>query len=245
MPNAQIAALTAWHRAQLGTKEKPQNNVRYNTLYYGREINHPDYAWCMVYIWAGFYECGLSHLFYDGKKTASCTTLMDWAKGKGMFVTGGYREGDIILYNWDKDPKSEHTGYVIAARSDSDLDVIEGNAGDAVKLTRPDVSTILGAYRPPYDGAEAETPAPPQEPTQSAERQLQAVMLPILKRGMVGKDVLAMQHLLLAWGYKLPLYGADAEFGEETREALVAYQRDNGLDADGECGPMTYGKLLR
>lgn len=245
MSNAQIAALTAWHKAQVGTKEKPQNNVRYNTLYYGREINHKDYAWCMTYIWAGFMECGLSRLFYDGGKTASCTTLMDWAKRKGRFFTNGYREGDIILYNWDKDPKSEHTGYVIAARSDCDLDVIEGNAGDAVVKTRPDPSTILGAFRPLYDGAEAETPTEPQKPTEDATRQLQAVMLPILRRGMKGKDVLALQYLLSAYGYKLPKYGADGEFGEETEQALIAFQKHNGLEADGECGAKTYTKLLR
>lgn len=245
MSNAQIAALTAWHKAQLGTKEKPQNNVRYNTLYYGREINHKDYAWCMTYIWAGFYECGLSRLFYDGDKTASCTTLMKWAKSKGQFFTSGYREGDIILYDWDGDPSSEHTGYIIAARSDKDLDVIEGNAGDSVKQTRPKVSTILGVFRPLYDNGAVTTPTTDEKPATSEQRQLQAVMLPILKRGMKGKDVLSLQYLLLAYKYKLPKYGADGEFGAETRNALVAYQRDNGITADGECGPLTYAKLLR
>ena len=34
----QIATLTAWHRAQLGTAEQPpgSNRIRYNDLYYGR-----------------------------------------------------------------------------------------------------------------------------------------------------------------------------------------------------------------
>lgn len=243
MSNAQIAALTAWHKAQLGTKESPpgSNNVRYNTLYYGREINSSAYAWCMVYIWAGFKECGLSHLFFDGGKTASCTTLMKWAANNGLFISSGYREGDIMLYDWDGDPSSEHTGYVIAARSDTDLDVIEGNAGDAVKQTHPKPSTIIGAFRPAYDGVQPN----PQKPTEAPERQLQPVQLPILREGMVGKDVLAMQQLLLSYRYKLPKYGADAEFGEETRAALMQYQRDNGLVVDGECGAATYTKLLR
>lgn len=243
MSNAQIAALTAWHKAQVGTKETPSgsNNVRYNTLYYNRTVSGDAYAWCMAYIWAGFYECGISRLFYDGDKTASCTTLMKWAKSKNQFFTAGYREGDIILYDWDGDPSSEHTGYIVAARSDTDLDVIEGNAGDAVKLTHPKSSTILGVFRPLYDNGSV---TPPKEPA-STTRTLQSVMLPILKRGMLGKDVLSLQYLLKAYGYKLPKYGADGEFGDETYNALTAFQRDNGLEADGECGALTYAKLLR
>ena len=38
----------------------------------------------------------------------------------------------------------------------------------------------------------------------------------LLKKGMVGVDVKAMQELLMQIGYKLPKYGADSEFGAET-----------------------------
>ncbi|MCM8774961.1 MAG: peptidoglycan-binding protein [Candidatus Omnitrophica bacterium] len=35
----------------------------------------------------------------------------------------------------------------------------------------------------------------------------------------------------------------DGKIGPETREALKAFQRDNGLEADGICGRQTWEKL--
>ena len=61
-----INKLTDWHKRQLGTKEDPagSNKTRYGALYGVNGV-----AWCCQYIWAGFKECGMSELFYGGKKT--------------------------------------------------------------------------------------------------------------------------------------------------------------------------------
>ena len=37
--------------------------------------------------------------------------------------------------------------------------------------------------------------------------------------------------------------GADGIFGKNTEAALVRFQRDHGLAADGICGPLTYAAL--
>lgn len=234
--SSQIEALTAWHKAQIGTKEKPlgSNNVRYNTLYYGREVSGEKYKWCMVYVWAGFYECGLSKLFYDGKKTASCTTLMDWAKSKGRFFTSGFKVGDIVLYNWDNDPSSEHTGYITQVISDTDFYAVEGNASDAVKLTHPDRKTILGVFRPEYD----DIPQAPQA------EEVFKVKMRYLKNGCVGEDVRALQILLEGREYSCGRYGTDGEFGNDTEAAVCAFQDDNKLSVDGIVGYNTMSKLL-
>ena len=42
----------------------------------------------------------------------------------------------------------------------------------------------------------------------------------ILKRGMKGDDVRALQQLLIKRGYALPKYGADGEYGAETERAV-------------------------
>lgn len=70
------------------------------------------------------------------------------------------------------------------------------------------------------------------------------VRLPLLLKGMEGEDVRTMQHLLLANGYELPKYGADGEYGEETENALLLFQEDNGLKADAKCGQATWSCLL-
>ena len=70
------------------------------------------------------------------------------------------------------------------------------------------------------------------------------ITLKELKRGAEGAQVKALQQLLLANGCRMPKYGGDADFGTETETALKAYQKANGLSADGICGVNTWKKLL-
>lgn len=62
--------------------------------------------------------------------------------------------------------------------------------------------------------------------------------------GSSGEEVRTMQELLTRQGYSLPLYGADGYFGSETCAAVIAFQRDHALAADGICGPLTWAALL-
>ena len=66
----------------------------------------------------------------------------------------------------------------------------------------------------------------------------------LLKRGMAGSDVKALQELLMQLSYALPKYGADAEFGVETEKALLAFQKKAGLEADGKYGDKTHAVLM-
>ena len=84
-----------------------------------------------------------------------------------------------------------------------------------------------------YREADAEIPAPEI-----------ALGSRLLKRGMVGSDVKALQELLMQLGYALPKYGADSEFGAETEKALLAFQKKAGLDADGKYGDKTHAALM-
>lgn len=62
----------------------------------------------------------------------------------------------------------------------------------------------------------------------------------LLRRGSEGENVRVLQNRLIALGYKLPKYGADGDFGRETEEALIRFQQDNALVADGIAGEATY-----
>ena len=66
----------------------------------------------------------------------------------------------------------------------------------------------------------------------------------LLKKGMSGSDVRELQQNLLKLGYALPKYGADGDYGAETVEAVKAFQKKSGLDADGFYGPNTHKSLL-
>jgi peptidoglycan hydrolase-like protein with peptidoglycan-binding domain len=66
----------------------------------------------------------------------------------------------------------------------------------------------------------------------------------LLKRGMSGVDVKALQELLLQLGYVLPKYGADGEYGEEAEAAVKAFQTSEGLEVDGKYGDKTHAALM-
>lgn len=68
------------------------------------------------------------------------------------------------------------------------------------------------------------------------------VIMPLIKKGSQGDAVKKMQQALNAKGYKLT---EDGDFGSKTEAAVKAFQKANGLEVDGEVGPMTWGVLLK
>ncbi|MBD8637327.1 peptidoglycan-binding protein [Stenotrophomonas sp. CFBP 13725] len=68
----------------------------------------------------------------------------------------------------------------------------------------------------------------------------------VLRHGARGEDVTRLQKELNQAGVRdahgKPL-AEDGRFGDNTREALTAYQRAQGLKADGVAGPQTLGRL--
>ena len=50
--------------------------------------------------------------------------------------------------------------------------------------------------------------------------------------------------LLMGWGYSVGRWGADGDFGADTEAAVRRFQGWSGLEADGICGPKTWGRLL-
>ena len=150
-------------RKELGVKESPanSNNVKYNTAYYGQEVwdgkAGGKFPWCMVFIWWLFHKAEADGLFYGGKKTASCGTLMDYAIDHDQWVTGNYQPGDIVIMDFPGNKaRTDHCGIVVTALTDG-VRTIEGNTGvgndsnggEVMERTRP-LSVIIGAYRPHY-----------------------------------------------------------------------------------------------
>ena len=63
-----------------------------------------------------------------------------------------------------------------------------------------------------------------------------------------GPDVTKVQEALLALGFALPKFGADGDYGSETRQAVREFQIKAGLtraQVDGIVGPVTLGLLDR
>jgi len=66
--------------------------------------------------------------------------------------------------------------------------------------------------------------------------------LPDMESVPLGK-VEALQQALLDAGYNIGPTGVDGVFGRNTRNAVLKYQRDNGIKQTGNVGPVTAGKL--
>lgn len=63
----------------------------------------------------------------------------------------------------------------------------------------------------------------------------------IFRNGSKGEDVKTIQSKLANLGYDVGYI--DGFFGKKTEEAVRAFQKDNGLDRDGICGPKTLAML--
>ena len=68
--------------------------------------------------------------------------------------------------------------------------------------------------------------------------------LPTLKKGSEGDSVKALQILLIGYQYDCGTYGADSDFGSDTEKAVIEFQTEKDLEADGVVGPKTWAALL-
>ena len=68
-----------------------------------------------------------------------------------------------------------------------------------------------------------------------------AVSAAVLRQGSKGGEVREVQRRLKMWGYYSGT--ADGVFGAGTRDAVIKFQKKNGLTADGVVGASTYKAL--
>lgn len=74
-----------------------------------------------------------------------------------------------------------------------------------------------------------------------AETALNAIEAAVLRQGSTGGEVKEVQRRLKEWGY---YSGAvDGIFGTGTKQAVIAFQKKNGLTADGVVGKATFAAL--
>lgn len=112
--------------------QKGNNNVIYNTWYYGRQVSGNGYAWCQAF---QSYACkqitGSNNAI---PKTASCTSAVNTFKNRGQFQYSRYyggnytpKPGDLVYYTNGSKYSSCHVGMIIAAPVNGYLQTIEGN----------------------------------------------------------------------------------------------------------------------
>lgn len=106
-----------------------------------------------------------------------------------------------------------------------------GRFGKTMENVRNDVAAIL---------ANGSSSSIIEEPVEQNDY---LMYVRLLKRGRTGDDVKQLQEALIKLGYNLNPYGADGDFGEMTQKAVIKFQEDHNLMADGEAGQNTYDML--
>lgn len=276
--------------AEVGVTESPANSnrVKYNDWYYGRQVRGAAYPWCAAFVSWVLAQAGAGHL---AARSASCPAIKSDAQRRGTYHAGfdGIAQGDLVLYQFDRDADPDHIG-IVESVSGSNIVAVEGNTsltsndnGGAVMRRTRSKGLIMGYVRPAYDGASApmvdtriDTVREVQQwlnraygaglsvdgiyGTQTRKaiiRVLQRAIgvsadgivgwrtrraLPTLSVGTGGDAVRAAQALLVCKGYATAY--VDGDFGGSTKNAVIAFQKAQGLARDGVIGKRTWAALL-
>lgn len=114
---------------EVGVAERGNNNVKYNTWYYGRTINATGYAWCDAFVSWCANQSGVSTNVIP--KSASVSTTLSFFRRQGRFYYSKYhggnytpKAGDLVFYG---NNGSSHIGIVVAAPVNGYLQTVEGN----------------------------------------------------------------------------------------------------------------------
>lgn len=206
------------------------------------------YAWCDVFVdWCfvkSYGVVGAKELLCqpDNSCGAGCLYSAQYFAAKGRFRHSP-ETGDQIFFTYAEGEVS-HTGIVVEVTGYSVV-TVEGNTSDAVCKRSYSLSDgrIYGYGHPDWDAGSAEPEPEPVEPEPAPEKP-KINGLPMLRQGDTGEIVRAAQLLLNGRGASVGKWGADGDFGPMTKEAVLAFQRRNGLEADGIIGPETWAALL-
>lgn len=144
--------------------------------------------------------------------------------GAAVFIhNGNYISHIGFLVEPVKPEKPEGDWYVVEARG-----VMYGVVTTKLNSRKWSHWGLMTKY---FDYAEEPTKAP----TNYGAR--------LLKKGCIGADVADLQRDLISLGFDCGKYGADGEFGRDTRTAVKLFQEAAGIDIDGIAGRDTFAAL--
>lgn len=197
---------------------------------YPAVMDFPAY-WCDAFVDWCFYTayevCTAKSLLAGNFDDYTVNSSNMYKNKKAWYKTP--RVGDQIFFN--NGTRICHTGlvykvdkkyvYTIEGNT-SDSSILERNGGCVAKKKYPlSYAKISGYGRPRY-----------AVPASCA-------------KGDCNEDVKILQQRLIAKGYKLPRYGADGDFGNETATALKKFQADNKTKVSNICDALCWSRLLR
>jgi len=221
--------------AELGYHEGANNHTKYGDEMHRIQPSNMDAnaAWCDCWFdWCVLQLCKAFGYDADMAREVLCGDFDDYTyssinlyKRQGRWFTSP-QKGDQIFFGG-----VGHTGGVVDVKN-GEVYTDEGNKSDQVKRCSYKIgdSRILGYGRPKYE---------------LLSGGLTAENMPLIKKGATGFAVVELQKRLNAASYNGKIVLAvDGDFGNNTYNALKAYQKDRGLEVDGECGKNSWKSLF-
>lgn len=184
------------------------------------------FDWCILQLCKAFgYGADMAREVLCGDFDDYTYSSINLYKRQGRWFTSP-QKGDQIFFGG-----AGHTGGVVDVKN-GEVYTDEGNKSDQVMRCSYKIgdSRILGYGRPRYE---------------LLSGGLTAENMPLIKKGATGFAVVELQKRLNAASYngKIVLT-VDGDFGNNTYNALRAYQKDRGLEVDGECGKNSWQSLF-
>lgn len=141
--------LLAIAEKEIGTKEEPANS---NKQKYGEWFGWNGVAWCAIFVSWVYDQAGFRLPAIGGHKKgfAYCPYMVTYAR-QNKLITLLPAPGDIVMFDWDADSKSDHTGIFKRWLNEqrTEFECIEGNTsptnnsnGGAVMLRKRKVSQV-------------------------------------------------------------------------------------------------------
>ena len=206
------------------------------------------WPWCDVFVDWLFYKS------FGKKEAMEMLCQPTHSMGAGCLYSAGYyknngrwsttpHEGDQIFFSYSPGEVS-HTG-IVEQISGNKVITIEGNTSDCVARRSYTIgaSSIYGYGRPRWQFATGtgQGSIEVNEDTEihTSGGQAYVPVADIMRLGTSGEAVRQLQENLIKLGYNCGPDGADGDYGRNTVAAVKKFQKDNGLEADGEAGPMT------
>lgn len=218
------------------------------------------YQWCTSFVHWCFYKAFGEYTAYKltccskGSSAAGCVYAVDYYKAKGQYHKTNPKPGDQIFFEYDGEPG--HTGivaevtgdrvYTIEGNTSGASDLVWNGGGVCMKSYPLNYYRICGYGRPDYSIVDPNYEPKEEKPIEQKKEVEGKVTVEtrLVVKGMTGEDVRAMQILLIGRGYSCGICGADGDYGSATESAVKKFQNAKGLNADAECGPLTWGKLV-
>ena len=210
---------------------------------------HP---WCDCFVDAIFTVCYSAPIALQllcqpmGSAGAGCEYSAKYFEQQGRFFCSDPEPGDQIFFDYGGG--ISHTGIVVNVTKYAVI-TVEGNSDNKVQQGSYPLSAsyIAGYGRPNWDiegDPNITVPDIPEEPEQKMCDV--TISLPVIEYGDESLFVKVMQTLLIGKGFSCGWYGADGEYGEQTKIAVFEFRKARGMDTSiFVCDSGMWSALLK